>query len=73
MQVWFRHNIRFALPVMNENGDVWDYNVYQAILVIWYAMDGKVYLYGIQNVKRNRDTHLGLNIQMVRNPLPVFD
>ena len=49
---WYRYNTRFALPVMNEKGDILDYNVYQAVLVVRYAMDGKLYLYDIQNIKK---------------------
>ena len=49
---WYRYNTRFALPVMNEMGDILDYNVYQAVLVVRYAMDGKLYLYDIQNIKK---------------------
>lgn len=49
---WYRYNTRLALPVMNEKGDILDYNVYQAVLVVRYAMDGKLYLYDIQNIKK---------------------
>lgn len=49
---WFRYSTRFALPVMNEKGDILDYNVYQAVLIVRYAADKKMYLYDIQNIKK---------------------
>lgn len=66
---WFRYNTRFALPVMNEHGDILDYNVYQVVLLVRYSISGKLYLYDIQNIKKKRDTHFGQNSQTVRNPL----
>ena len=67
---WFRYNTRFALPVVNEKGDILEYNVYQAVLIVRYSSDEKLYLYDIQNIKKKRDTHLGRDRQMVRNPFP---
>ena len=49
---WFRYSTRFDLPVMNEKGDILDYNVYQAVLIVRYAADKKLYLYDIQNIKK---------------------
>lgn len=37
---------------MNEKGDILDYNVYQAVLIVRYAADKKLYLYDIQNIKK---------------------
>lgn len=49
---WFRYNTRFALPVVNEKGDILEYNVYQAVLIVRYSSDEKLYLYDIQNIKK---------------------
>ena len=49
---WFRYNTRFALPVMNDAGEIIEYNVYQAVLIVRYSAAGKLYLYDIQNIKK---------------------
>lgn len=49
---WFRYNTRFAMPVTNDNGEIIEYNIYQAVLIVRYATDGKLYLYDIQNIKK---------------------
>lgn len=49
---WFRYNTRFGLPIMDNSGDITDYNVYQAVLIVRYSADGKLYLYDIQNIKK---------------------
>ena len=67
---WFRYNTRFAMPVTNDNGEIVEYKVYQAVLIVRYSADEKLYLYDIQNIKK-RDTHHGQNRQMVRNPFPM--
>jgi len=42
----------FALPVTAESGEIIDYNMFQALLIVRYASDGKLYLYDIQNIKK---------------------
>lgn len=49
---WFRYNTRFALPVTNDVGEIVEYNVYQAVLIVRYSIDEKLYLYDIQNIKK---------------------
>ena len=49
---WFRYNTRFALPVMSESGEIVEYNIFQAVLIVRYTSDGKLYLYDIQNIKK---------------------
>ena len=51
---WFRYNTRFALPVMDDSGEIVEYNIYQAVLIVRYASNGKLYLYDIQNIKKER-------------------
>ena len=49
---WYRYNTRFALPVMSETGEIVNYNIYQAVLIIRYSSNEKLYLYDIQNIKK---------------------
>ena len=49
---WFRYNTRFAMPVMNDDGEIIEYNIYQAVLIVRYAADGRLYLYDVQNIKK---------------------
>lgn len=49
---WYRYNTRFALPVMNESEKIVCYNIYQAVLIVRYAANNKLYLYDIQNIKK---------------------
>lgn len=49
---WFRYNTRFAMPVTNNDGEIVEYNIYQAVLIVRYSADGKLYLYDIQNIKK---------------------
>lgn len=49
---WYRYNTRFALPVADESGAIVRYNVYNAVLIVRYASDNKLYLYDIQNIKK---------------------
>lgn len=60
------------MPVTNEQGEIVEYNVYQAVLIVRCSADEKLYLYDIQNIKKKRDTHHGLENQMVRNPFLVL-
>ena len=49
---WFRYNTRFALPVTTESGEIIEYNTFQAVLIVRYSSDEKLYLYDIQNIKK---------------------
>lgn len=49
---WFRYNTRFALPVTTDDGVIIEYNIFQAVLIVRYSADGKLYLYDIQNIKK---------------------
>ena len=49
---WYRYNTRFAMPVTNEQGEIMEYNIYQAVLIVRCSADGKLYLYDIQNIKK---------------------
>ena len=52
MYGWYRYESRFALPVFNEVGEIERYNVFNVIMVIRHAKDGKMYLYDIMNIKK---------------------
>lgn len=48
---WYRYNVRFALPVYEEN-EIKRYNVYSARLLVNHAENGKKYLYDILAIKK---------------------
>ena len=48
---WYRYDVRFALPVYDENVLV-RYNIFHARLLINHAENGKKYLYDILAVKK---------------------
>ena len=56
MYGWYRYESRFALPVFNEVGEIERYNVFNVIMVIRHAKDGKMYLYDIMNIKKETST-----------------
>ena len=47
MYGWYRYESRFALPVFDEVGEIERYNVFNVMMVIRHAKDGKMYLYDI--------------------------
>lgn len=49
---WYRYNSRFLIPVLNEGGAIIRYNHYVAVLIVRQASDSKLYLYDIQNIKK---------------------
>ncbi len=49
---WYRYDTKFALPVYNENQKLDRFNVFQAVLLIRHAQDGKLYLYDLVNIKK---------------------
>ena len=53
---WYRYGSRFALPVYNESGDINGYNVFNVIMVVRHAQDGKLYLYDVVNIKKETST-----------------
>ena len=56
MYGWYRYESRFALPVFNGVGEIERYNVFNVIMVIRHAKDGKMYLYDIMNIKKETST-----------------
>ena len=49
---WYRYNTRFALPQMNDYGKMTGINIYRAVIIVRHASDNKMYLYDIQNIKK---------------------
>ena len=49
---WYRFDTRFALPILGETGETMRYNVYRAVVIIRCAANGRLYLYDIQNIKK---------------------
>ena len=56
MYGWYRYESRFALPVFGESGEIIRYNVFDVIMVVRHAKDGKMYLYDIMNIKKETST-----------------
>ena len=52
----FHFRSRFALPVFSESGEIIRYNVFDVIMVVRHAKDGKMYLYDIMNIKKETST-----------------
>lgn len=48
---WYRYDVRFALPVY-ENEILMRYNVFKARLLVNHAANGKKYLYDILAIKK---------------------
>ena len=53
---WYSYVTRFALPVYEENENIERYNVFQAIILVRHAEDGKLYLYDIIKIKKETST-----------------
>ena len=53
---WYRYESRFALPVFDSTGEMERYNVFQVIMIVRHAENGKMYLYDIMNIKKETST-----------------
>lgn len=49
---WYLYDTRFALPVFDTEGEIVRYNVFHAGLLVRHAMDKKLYLYDIIEIKK---------------------
>lgn len=56
---WYRYNSRFALPVLNEKGEIERYNIFHASMLIRYDENGKMYLYDMIDIKKETSNPLG--------------
>lgn len=57
---WYRYNSKFALPVYNENQELERFNIFNTVLLIRHAHDGKLYLYDVLNIKKEAGKPLEL-------------
>ncbi len=51
---WYRYDIRFALPVYENDIEIARYNVYRARMVVRYSANGRKYLYDIINIQKEK-------------------
>lgn len=73
MYGWYRYSSRFALPVFGEDGEIIRYNVFNVVMVIRHARDGKKYLYDIINIKRNEHPFPVRRHYSVKNPFLIYN
>ena len=64
-----RIKIMDSLPVMNDDGEIIEYNVYQAVLIVRYSADDKLYLYDIQNIKKETRSSSWTNLSDGQKPV----
>ncbi len=53
---WYRYDSRFALPVYDDIGELLRYNVFNTVVLIRHAQDGKFYLYDLIDIKKEPST-----------------
>lgn len=47
---------RFALPTYSNDGELEKYNIFRVEMLVRHASDGKLYLYDMVNVKKEKET-----------------
>lgn len=57
---WYRYDVRFGLPVYNQEGKLERYNIFSARMLVRCDADGKLYLYDIVRTKKETSTPSGL-------------
>ena len=57
---WYRYDVRFGIPVYDQNEDLEGYNIYTAKMLVRHDADGKLYLYDIIRTKKETSTPSGL-------------
>ena len=55
---WYRYDMRFALPVYGQNGELERYNIFSVRLLVRHAHDGSLYLYDMLRIKKETSTPL---------------
>ncbi len=56
---WYRYDVRFALPVYNDQtGQVIRYNIFSARMLVRHDEDGKKYLYDLLAIKKETSSPL---------------
>lgn len=49
---WYRYNVRFGIPIYNNDGELDRYNIFTAIMLVRHDEDGKKYLYDLTTIKK---------------------
>ena len=49
---WYRYNVRFGIPVYNNDGELERYNIFGAVMLVRHDEDGKKYLYDFTTIKK---------------------
>lgn len=49
---WYRYDTRFGIPKYNENGELEEYHIYSAKMLVRRDEDGKLYLYDFVRTKK---------------------
>lgn len=49
---WYRYDVRFALPVYGEDGNIERYNIYSVRMLIRHAENNRKYLYDMIRIKK---------------------
>lgn len=66
---WYKYTSRFALPVFDSSGEIERYNIFQVVMIVRHAEDGKMYLYDMMDIKkRNEQPFPVIRPYSVRNP-----
>lgn len=56
---WYRYDVRFALPVYDQNSEeILRYNIFYARMLVRHSEDGKKYLYDLLAIKKEMSSPL---------------
>ncbi len=55
---WYRYNVRFGIPVYNNDGELERYNIFGAVMLVRHDEDGKKYLYDFTTIKKETNSPL---------------
>ena len=67
---WYRYDVRFGIPVYDQNEDLEGYNIYTAKMLVRHDADGKLYLYDIIRTKKKRAPRLDCSESASRSQNP---
>lgn len=57
---WYRYDTRFGIPSYNDDGELEQYNIYTARMLVRCDADGKLYLYDFVRTKKETSSPLEL-------------
>lgn len=55
---WYRYDTRIALPVYNDEGELFRYNIYKMRMLVRHDSDGRLYLYDFLRTKKETSSPL---------------